>query len=255
MFQLDKVYFILIFYLFEWSYASSTTNKVLMMSNAESLVSGPTDATPVQFKSSGSRKPRQRKQFVKGELRTPTNAGPPAPPTALSTKPSVMRDDPFLVDEFEVDGMSLQPNNLRPKFAVTHAGFMDLVELSYEYLCQTDRYFVQHVPFSIYAYYCGQLLQQVNDQLCDNYLDEEIATKEWETQEMYGEKKMEAERIVRKYLTSLESVSKPNLKSLPKTEETKPKIVVPEYQKSEIPVPESCYRRNSHYGIVPSYDL
>ena len=97
--------------------------------------------------------------------------------------------------------------------------------------------------------------EQVNDQLCENYLDEETATKKWETQEMYGEKKMEAERIVRKYLTSLESVSKPNLKSLPKTEETKPKIVVPEYQKSEIPVPESCYRRNSHYGIVPSYDL
>ena len=129
-----------------------------MMSNEESMVPGSTDAEPVQFKSCGSRKPRQRKQFVKGELRTPTNAGPPAPPTALSTKPSVMRDDPFLVDEFEVDGMSLQPNNLRPEFAVTHAGFMDLVELSYECLCQTDRYFVQHVPFSIYAYYCGQLL-------------------------------------------------------------------------------------------------
>ena len=123
-----------------------------MMSNAESTVVGSTDSVPVQFKSSGSRKQRQRRPFVKGESRTPTNAGPPAPPTALSTKASVMRDDPFLVDEFEVDGMSLQPNNLRPEFAVTHSGFMDLVELSYEHLCQTDRYFIQNVSFSIYSY-------------------------------------------------------------------------------------------------------
>ena len=50
---------------------------------------------------------------------------------------------------------------------------------------------------------------------------------------MYGEKEMEAEKIVRKYLASLESVSKPNLESLPKTEETKPEIVVPEYQKTK----------------------
>ena len=128
------------------------------MSNLENTVSGPTDSVPVQLKPFGMRKHRQRKPFVQGERRTPTNAGPPAPPTALSTKASVMRDDPFLPDEFEIDGMSLQPTNLRPEFAVTHSGFMDLVVLSYEQLCHTDRYFIQTTPFSIYAYYCGQLL-------------------------------------------------------------------------------------------------
>ena len=90
--------------------------------------------------------------------------------------------------------------------------------------------------------------EQVNDQLCDNYLDEETATKEWETQEMYGEKEMEAGSIVRKYLAGLESVPKPNLESLPKAEETKPEIVVPKYQKSEIPVPESFVTPRTEAG-------
>ena len=128
------------------------------MSNTESQNVSSTDVVPVLFKSSGSRKPRQGKRFGKGERRAPTSAAIPALPSALSTTASITRDDPFLVDEFEVEGMSLQPNNLRPEFAVTHAGYMDLVTVSHELLCHTERHFAARVPFSIYAYYCGQLL-------------------------------------------------------------------------------------------------
>jgi hypothetical protein len=67
-------------------------------------------------------------------------------------------NDPFVIDEFDMDGFDLFPSIQRPQLEVEHAGFMDLVKMTYDDISIQNRYLDQYVPFSIYSYYCTQLL-------------------------------------------------------------------------------------------------
>jgi len=57
-----------------------------------------------------------------------------------------------------MDGFDLFPVTQRPQLEVEHAGFFDLVRLTYDDMSIQNRYLDQYVPFSVYSYYCSQLL-------------------------------------------------------------------------------------------------
>jgi hypothetical protein len=92
------------------------------------------------------------------KTRVPVPAGGHVTLNNLSTRQSPQVNDPVICDEFCIDGYDLLPVTPRPRFAVQHQGYADIVRVAYEQLLATNRYLTQHLPASVFSYYCWILL-------------------------------------------------------------------------------------------------
>jgi hypothetical protein len=124
-------------------------------------------STTKPITSTGKKKAKPKRQSEKKERVPLPTSGLPLP-LNLSTKASPLKDV-FCIDEFETIGLSLRPTNVMPEFQVEHAGYMNLVEVTYDEFCYTDRHFRQNAPRSVYNYYHDGLnSKQIVDEIFEN---------------------------------------------------------------------------------------
>jgi len=137
------------------------------MSHTPSSENASSDAAPVSKEFTKVKKTYKNNKDTKAhrntEVKDPADRNYPkdnaAPkPQAPSKVASTPKNDPFVMDEFTIPGFGMKPTEMRPTFTPDFAGFMDLIDQTYQDTASQERSFRQSVPFSIYQYYNVQLL-------------------------------------------------------------------------------------------------
>lgn len=151
-----------------------------------------------------SRTPRRHIDLNAERVPAPS-AGTILPP-ALTTVKEAPMNEPLALDEFFIEGSILHPVRVSPLVSISHAGYQDLINVSYIKLRSTNRHLCNNVPESVYSYYMWQLLHaRLNEVALLQGTPSDIVLGQ-----IFSNRDFQVPKIINRYLQSIGKFTTPS---------------------------------------------